>query len=92
MVGGGVRCKFEGGKLGKGYLHTGYWEPGGWGRWRMGWGRGGRKQTTKGSGNKDQILGVGGWGWGQKGKPEEQLGIHVSEVGGGLGEPGENQG
>lgn len=28
----------------------------------MGWGRGDRKQTTKGSGNKDQILGVGGWG------------------------------
>lgn len=56
-----------------------------------GLGEGGRKQITKGSGNKDQILGVGGWGWGQKGKPEEQLGIHVSEMGG-LGEPGERQG
>lgn len=35
---------------------------------------GGRKQTNKGSGNRDQLGGMGG----QKGKPEEQLGIQVS--------------
>lgn len=35
-----------------------------------GLGEGGRKQTTKGSGNKDQILGV--WGWGGRAKKGSQ--------------------
>lgn len=43
------------------------------------WVWGGRKQTNKGSGNRDQLGGMGG----QKGKPEEQLGIQVSyQIGG----------
>lgn len=37
----------------------------------------GRNQTNKGSGNKDQLGGMGG----QKGKTEEQLGIRVSRQG-----------
>lgn len=55
----------------------------------------GGKQTTKGSGNKDQILGVGGWGWGQKGKPEEQLGnpgVRDEGTRGTRGKPGLSEG
>lgn len=50
-----------------------------------GLGEGSRRQTTKGAGNRPDT-----WSWGvegQKGKPEEQLGVQVSEVGI-LGEPG----
>lgn len=40
---------------------------------RLGWGRGIESRPPRVQG-KDQIPGVGGWE-GQKGKPEEQLGI-----------------
>lgn len=58
--------------MGEMYLHTRYWEPGagGGGGWA---GVGGhRKQTTKGAGNRPDTW---SWGEGQKGKPEEQLGV-----------------
>lgn len=54
-------------------MYTGYW---GLGEAMDGCGEG-RNQTNKGSGNKDQLGGMGG----QKGKTEEQLGIRVSRQG-----------
>lgn len=51
----------------------------------MGWGRGAESRPP-GEQGTDQILGVRGWEGGQKGKPQKQLEIQVSEVGV-LGEP-----
>lgn len=78
--------------MGKGYLHTGYWEPGGWGRWRMGGGVGGGQKADH-QGFREQRPDTWSWGVGgaRKGKPEEQLGIQTSEMRG-FGEPGERQG
>lgn len=61
-----------GGRMGKG--HTEDMGARGWGRWK---GRGrGRQQTTKGSGNKDQLLRLGGGGG------------HKRKTGGAIGYPG----
>lgn len=70
--------------MGETHLHTGYWEPGagGGGGWA-----GGVGQKADRQGCREQTR---SWSWGvegQKGKPEEQLGVQVSEVGI-LGEPG----
>ena len=77
-MGGGLRCSLTGGEWGE-YLHTGCWEQGagGCGGWAGGWGAG-REQTIRGSGNKDQILGVGG---GRVGGPKR-------ETRGAIGDPG----
>lgn len=59
--GRGVRCKFEGGRMGKMYLHTGYWEPGaaGGGGWAGG---GGQKADHQGCREQTRYLELGGRG------------------------------
>lgn len=51
--------------MGKGYLHTGYWEPGAWGRWRMGGGVGGGQKADH-QGFREQRPDTWSWGagWG----------------------------
>lgn len=67
-------------------MHTRYWEAGARGGQQKadhrGCHRGCRKQT--------RFLELGGGVGSQKGKPEQQLGIQVSEVGV-LGEPGKTR-
>lgn len=83
--------QFDGGRMGRVSAHR-MLGAGGWGMWRMGWGVGGGQRADH-QGFREQrpdTWNWGGVGWGgQKGKPEEQLGIQVSEMRG-LGEPGES--
>lgn len=63
-------------------MHTRYWEAGA---------RGGQQKADHGGCRKQtRFLELGGGVGSQKGKPEQQLGIQVSEVGV-LGEPGKTR-
>lgn len=81
--------------MGKGYLHTGYWEPGGWGRWRMGWGRGAESRPPRVQGTKTRYLEFGGGVGGPKREARGAIGdpgVRGGRTRGTRGKPGLNEG